>query len=151
LAGDILTVREGVWEPGAAKLSSNYRELSNLVETLEEGVASCQLLNTEYFLFTDNTTAELVFHNGTSSSPLLFELALRLHTLEMRGDFQFHMVHVAGTRMIAQGSEGISQGCLSEGVMSGKAMLSYIPLHLSALDRPPICRPGLGLGLTNLS
>jgi len=59
----------------------------------------------------------------------------------MRGDFTFHLVHVAGSRMIAQGTDGISRGCLSEGVMSGATMLSFVPLHLSALDRHPDMLP----------
>jgi hypothetical protein len=37
--------------------------------------------------------------------------------------------------MIAQGTDGISRGSLKEGVGLGAEMLSYIPLHLSAVDR----------------
>jgi hypothetical protein len=45
--------------------------------------------------------------------------------------------HVAGSRMIAQGTDGVSRGLLSEGVTNGLDMLSFIPLHLSAVDRNP--------------
>jgi hypothetical protein len=39
--------------------------------------------------------------------------------------------------MIQQGTDGISRGDFSSGIMVGTPMLSFIPLHLSALDRPP--------------
>ena len=48
-----------------------------------------------------------------------------------------HIIHVAGTRMIAQGTDGLSRGDLLEGVMKGIDFLSYVPVHLSALDRSP--------------
>jgi hypothetical protein len=135
--GHSLVVRQGVWGELESKESSNFRELLNLVDSLEEGLDSGHLVNCEYFLFTDNSTAEAVYYNGTSSSKLLFELALRLRRMEMRGDFQFHLVHVAGTRMISQCTDGLSRGCFSEGVMQGDSMLRHVPLHLSPLERQP--------------
>ena len=39
--------------------------------------------------------------------------------------------------MIAQGTDGISRGEMNEGIGQGQKMLSFIPLHLSALDRYP--------------
>jgi hypothetical protein len=137
LVGDSLKVSQGVWGRREANLSSNFRELTNLVDTLEQGLQSGLLQNTEFFLFTENSTAEAVYYNGTSSSKILFDLALRLRKLEMAGDFHFHLVHVAGTRMIAQGTDGLSRGCLSEGIMKGDSMLSFVPLHLSPLARQP--------------
>jgi hypothetical protein len=56
--------------------SSNYRELSNLFETLEEGLHSGQLTTTEVWIFTDNSTAESMFWKGHSSSPRLNDLTL---------------------------------------------------------------------------
>ena len=37
--------------------------------------------------------------------------------------------------MIKYGVDALSQGISSEGLMIGTSLLSYIPLHLSALDR----------------
>jgi hypothetical protein len=51
------------------------------------------------------------------------------------------MIHVAGTRMIAQGTDGLLQGGLTEGVMSGVPMACFVPLHLSALDQHPAVLP----------
>jgi hypothetical protein len=116
---------------------SNYRELSNLVESLEMGLQTSQLKHSEVWIFTDNSTLEAVFWKGHSASCKLNDLAFRLRHLEMHGDIRIHMIHVPGTRMIAQGTDGLSRGDLTEGVMAGASMLTYIPLRLSALDRQP--------------
>ena len=39
--------------------------------------------------------------------------------------------------MIEQGTDGISRGNLSEGVMAGEKMLNFIPLNLGAVERHP--------------
>jgi len=135
--GSELSITHGVWGEEDSANSSNYRELSNLVSSLERGLSTGQLKYSEFFLFTDNSAAEAVFHNGTSTSKRLFELALHLRSLEMIGDFQFHLVYVAGTQMMAQGTDGLSRGSLSEGIMRGFPMLSFVPLHLSPLSRQP--------------
>ena len=117
--------------------SSNYRELRNLVEALEGAHTEGLLSDREVFMFTDNSTAESAYFKGISTSEDLFELVLRLRKLEMTGDCIIHMVHVAGTRMIDQGTDGLSRGDRNSGIMAGESMLSFIPLHLSAFDRAP--------------
>ena len=91
------------------------------------------------WLFTDNSTAESCFCKGSSSSQLLHELVLRLRKLEMEHSLNLHVVHVAGTRMIEQGTDGLSRGLLLEGVLSGKDMLSYVDIARTAIERfPPL-------------
>jgi hypothetical protein len=107
------------------------------VETLERVVKLHQLSDSEIFIFTDNSTAEAAFWKGTSKSRLLFELVLRLKLLEMNFGLILHVVHVSGRRMIAQGTDGISRADHSEGVMKGKDMRDFIPLHLNPLQREP--------------
>jgi hypothetical protein len=104
---------------------------------LETGVAQGSLLAAEVFVFTDNATAESVFYKGNTSSRCLFDLVLRLQALEMQGQLVLHVHHVAGTRMIAQGTNGLSRGVMTEGVMAGQPMVSFVPLHLDALDQHP--------------
>jgi hypothetical protein len=99
-----------------------------------EATAKGELTDCELFLFTDNTTAEAAYYKGTSSSETLFNLMLRLRKLQMRAQVMLHVIHIAGTRMIEQGTDGTSRGSLLEGVMSGTPMLSHIPLHLHALE-----------------
>jgi len=129
--------RHGQWTSEHQEASSNYLELKNLILGIEEAVQDVFLLDYEVFLFTDNTTAEAAFHKGTSSSKTLFRLILHLRCLQMHQGLFIHVVHVAGTRMQSQGTDDLSRGHLASGVLGGGDMLSYIPLHLSALQRSP--------------
>jgi hypothetical protein len=146
--------RYGIWGDDLAHYSSNYREAFNLLEGLEHQVASMnflhfeslvysladalhwgELVHTEIFLFTDNAVAEGAFYKGSSPSRQLFELVLKLKCLELHHGLRLHLIHVSGTRMQAQGTDGLSRGDLTNGVMNGADMPSFVPLHLSALDR----------------
>ena len=61
---------------------------------------------------------------------------LGLKTLKVDADLIIHVVHVAsGKRMIAQGTDGLSSGDKSTGVMQRVSMEAFVPLHLSALER----------------
>jgi hypothetical protein len=73
---------------------------------LEELVRSGRVKDAEVFLFTDILTAEAVFYRGNSTSRTLFELMLRLRKVEMDGGLNLRVIHVAGTRMIEQGTDG---------------------------------------------
>ena len=53
-----------------------------------------------------------------------------------------HIIHVAGTRMIDQGTDGCSRGFLMEGVMAGTDMLYFVDLGKTAIQRHP---PAVGL------
>ena len=127
--------RLGIWAADVQRESSNYKELRNLVETAEAEAKAGRLHNCEFFLFTDSSTAELAFHKGSSTSPLLHELVLRLRLLEMTHSLLVHLIHVSGSRMIAQGTDGCSRGSLMEGVMAGFDMLSFVDLARTALQR----------------
>ena len=58
--------RYGIWGSDVEDKSSNYRELRNLVETIEEEVAAGRLTDAKLWMFTDNTTAEGCFAKGSS-------------------------------------------------------------------------------------
>jgi hypothetical protein len=85
----------GVYGKDKSKLLSNCCKLSNLVSALEQGSA-------------DGQWQKLFFCKGHSSSQGLDQLALHLQKLEMDGVTKIHMVHVAGTQMIHQGTDGLS-------------------------------------------
>jgi hypothetical protein len=76
-----LIYKVGVWGSDVDDESSNFRELANLVEDTEEEARIGNLTETEYYLFTDNSTAESAFYKGTSSSKKLHSLILRLQKL----------------------------------------------------------------------
>ena len=134
---DGLFGRFGLWGKDAEDQSSNYRELRNLVETVEEEAMAGYLTEGELWLFTNNTTVEGCFFRGGSSLKLLHELVLRLRKTELEYDLTLHVVHVAGTRMIAQGTEGLSRGIFLEGVVRGEDMLSFVDLSHMAIEQHP--------------
>ena len=101
-----------MWGRDEDDVSSNFRELFNLVETVEEEAGAGHLRHTELWLFTDNTTAESCFVKGSSTSKLLHGLILRLRKVEMEYGVTLFLVHCAGTRMIEQGTDGLSRGTL---------------------------------------
>lgn len=125
------------WSTQFGSESSNYRKLANLIYSIEEAHQAGQLINTELFGFTDNSTAEAVYFKGTSSSKKLLELILNLQNLQMHGNVSIHFVHVAGERMNAQGTGGLSRGVMAEGIIQGKSFLSYVPLNKSCLELQP--------------
>ena len=90
------------------------------METLERSGVDGELKGKEIFVFTDNLTAESIAAKGSSTSPLLFELVTRLYKLSMKFLCSVNIVHVAGTRMIAQGIDGLSRSYLLEGVLTEK-------------------------------
>eukprot|EP00978_Attheya_sp_CCMP212_P033801 scaffold138352_cov25-Attheya_sp.AAC.1 len=55
----------------------------------------------------------------------------------MRHDIVLHVIHVSGKRMIEQGTDGLSRGDHSQGVMRGMPMTACVPLHLNAFERDP--------------
>lgn len=150
-----LHFRYGLWGRDLSHQSSNYRELRNLVDTVDyelldqfpvlsdvvdaigEAVVGHAQPGLELFLFTDNSVAEGAFFRGTSSNPKLFDLILRLKQLELQYSLHIHIIHIAGRRMLAQGTDGLSRGDLCNGVMRGDSLLSFVPLHLSPLERAP--------------
>ena len=105
------------------------------MDTLEDMGRKGELEGREVFVFTDNAVTEAIAAKGSSSSPQLFDLVVRLYKLNMQVKCRIQFIHVAGTRMIEQGTDGLSRGNMFEGVMQGKSMLEFVPLHLSALDR----------------
>ena len=102
---------------------------------MEREAQEGKLSGAELFLFTDNYVAECGYYNGGSNrNRELDDLVHELWRLQMTGDFTLNVYHVAGTRMISSGIDGLSQGDKSEGIAQGVSVLKFIPIHLSASD-----------------
>jgi hypothetical protein len=129
--------RIGVWGKDDETLSSNYKEFENVVQTVEEEARNGMLNGASLYLFTDNSTVEGALFKGNTPSRKLFSLIVRFRKIQISCDADVIVSHVAGTRMIAQGTDGVSRGLLTEGVNAGLDMLSFVPLHLSAIERNP--------------
>lgn len=76
---------------------------------------------------TDNTTVEGCFYKGNSSSPLLYDLIVRLRNIELHRGIKLFITHVSGERMKQQGADGLSRGHFKEGVCIGELMKKYCP------------------------
>ena len=128
----------GQWAGELEDKHSNYKELRNLVNAVEKAYAKGLLQDCELFLFTDNFVAECGYYNGGSNrSRDLDELVHRLWKLQMSGDFTLHVYHIAGTRMIESGVDGLSRGDKSEGIAKGMGVLNFVPIHLDPAERSP--------------
>jgi len=126
----------GQWNSTIEEKHSNYKELRNLVNAVKAAMEENVLDGIELFLFTDNFVAECSYHNGGSNTcKELNELIFQLWKMQMEGCFILHVYHVAGTRMIATGIDGLSRGDKSEGIMNGLDIRSFIPLHLRPTER----------------
>ena len=138
--GDALIFEYGQWMSELSENSSNWREFGNVETTLEGYGREGKLDDVELWVFTDNSTTEGAYWEGTTTSKSLFDLVLRLRRLEVDYDVMIHVVHVSGTRMIQQGTDGLSRGDHSKRVMLGKSMLEFIPLAQGAWERYPPCQ-----------
>ena len=128
----------GQWASELEDKHSNYKELRNLVNAVEKAYRKGLLKDCELFLFTDNFVAECGYYNsGSNRSKDLDELVHRLWRIQMAGDFTLHVYHVAGTRMIECGVDGLSRGDKSEGIAKGVGVLTFVPIHLNAVERSP--------------
>jgi hypothetical protein len=133
---DGLDIAFGSWDGKLSAESSNFREGYNLVLRLEELLKVGKVKEgTELWLFTDNAVSESAFNKGSSKSKLLHELCARVRKAEMAHSLHVHVIWIAGTRMISQGTDGLSRGDLTSGVMAGDDFLSHIPLDKGAFER----------------
>jgi hypothetical protein len=101
----------------------------------------------EIFVFTVNFVSERAFYNGSSKSRRLHELVMRLRKLEMRGKIFVRVIWFAGTRMKEQGTDGLSRGDLTGGVMVGDKFLGFLPLNKTVVERSPEFKLEFGKGL----
>ena len=88
----------GSWSEEVEAEDSNFKELYNLVNAIENAYHAGHLKATELFVFTDNAVAEGAYYNGGSNrNKKLNALVFRLWNLQMTGDFTIHLFHIAGT------------------------------------------------------
>jgi hypothetical protein len=124
----------GTWSLSMREESSNFRELWNLVEIIEDLVKDGTLSNHEIILFMNNLSAEAAFCKGTSTSKNLFEPVLRLRKFGMKGALFLHLVHISRASMIWSGVDRLSRGDHNAGVMVGNEMLSFVPLSQNTAE-----------------
>jgi hypothetical protein len=62
------------------------------------------------FYFTDNLVSYYIMHSGSSPSTELHKLVLQIKRLELLLNCRLEVIHVPGTLMIHQGTDGLSRG-----------------------------------------
>jgi hypothetical protein len=100
----------GEWCESIQEATSNYHELRDLVNAMVRAAQEGRLDGCEVFVYTENQTAEGAYSKGTTGRRSLFELIVMLYKLQIEFDFILHVIWIAGTRMIQQGTEGLSRG-----------------------------------------
>ena len=93
------------------------------------------LADHEVFVLTDNSAFEGAYYKGHSSSKELSDIVFWLYKTQRDGGMILHVLHISGKRMKASGVDGLSRGNHTEGMMSGKDPMSFLPFHLGADTR----------------
>ena len=86
---------------------SKLREFRNLVETLEGMNIREDLEGHEIFLSANNTVSDSIAAKGSSTSDVLYDLIVMVFNLGIQYCCSVKFVHMAGTRMIQQGMDGL--------------------------------------------
>ena len=100
----------GVWGARSKTNTSNWKELRTIQEALEQEVGKDRVRHHTVFYFPDNLVSYYVIQGGSSRTPALQKLVLRIKELEQELGCHFEVVHVPGTMMIWQGTDGLSRG-----------------------------------------
>lgn len=120
--------------------SSNWKEAENLYQAIKNLAIRGLLTDSELFMFTNNLMTENCFTKGSSWSKKLFEIVLAMRKLEFEYGFVVHVVHMSRKRMIQQGTDGISCGDETRGVLAGNEWFTYVPLVQHAFERDALLR-----------
>jgi hypothetical protein len=97
----------GEWCEHIQGESSTYGDFRNLVNALLRAADEGRLKGAYIFLLTDNQAAEGAYYRGTSPSRAFFELVVTLYKLQMKYDLVLHVIWIAGTCIIQQGTYGL--------------------------------------------
>ena len=90
-----------------------------------------QLTNAEVFFSLTNISLRA----PTIESHPIARYYFILRRIKMEGPLRIKDIHVAGTRMITQGTGGLYRGLMMGGVISGEDILKFLTLHLSTLKQ----------------
>ena len=133
-----LNIWKGVWASNVSHFSSNWKELRTLLYTLEHEKFSGghQVRGRRLLYFTDNMVSYDVFRKGSSKSLPLWKLLLKIKLLEMELQCVLQVIHVPGTAMIEQGTDGLSRGVALQALGAHKSN-SLVPLLWRAVPPSP--------------
>ena len=113
--------------------------MRTLLQTLqnEKSKGGIRVRNRRLLYFTDNMVTYDVFRRGSSKSTPLWKLFLQIKLLEIELECLVQVLHVPGTTMILQGTDGLSRGVEMQNLGSYKSN-SLVPLLWRAAPATPI-------------
>jgi hypothetical protein len=100
----------GVWGARAKPRTSNWKEARTVLESLLQEKNTGRLQGRMVFYMTDNLVSYYIINQGSSRSPGLQQLVSEIKELCLKLECQLEVVHVPGTLMIVQGTDGQSRG-----------------------------------------
>jgi hypothetical protein len=102
----------GTWNPLVFPFSANWKEMSTLLATLERAKAQgrTDVRGITFFYFTDSMTVYCVVTKGSSTSPGLHSMVEKIKKLEIELGCHLEVVHVPGTTIITERTDGLSRG-----------------------------------------
>jgi hypothetical protein len=133
----------GAWLPASLKESSNWKELKTAHLTLHQIESDPTLREkvkgTTVFYFTDNSTTYYICQAGASPSPGLNAIIRKIKILEAKLSIRLEVIHVPGTMMIHQGTDGLSRGIW----LSNQHQSQPGPTTVAAVFDPLFVNPAL--------
>jgi hypothetical protein len=131
----------GVWNPSVLHFSSNWKELRTLLLSMERLLHDqVSVTNQVLWYLTDNQVTYDVCRRSSSSSVELLKLIKRIRTIELRLTCKLEVIHVPGTLMQHQGTDGLSRGVLIQpfahnyGITSLQSLFRPADLTVSVLE-----------------
>jgi hypothetical protein len=101
----------GTWHPRVFHFSANWKEMRTLLATLERAKAEQRDVDgVTFFYFTDSSTVYLAVSKGSSSSPSLHDMVVKIKQLEIELGCHLEVVHAPGTTIITEQTDGLSHG-----------------------------------------
>ena len=150
IVNDVTTLHiwQGVWSPQVSSFSSNWKELMTLKQTLENEKSNGgnRVRGRRLLYWTDNMVTYDIFRRGNSKSLRLWTLLLQIKILELELGCIVQVIHVPGTIMITQGTDGLSRGVRLQALAAHQSD-SLIPLMWRAA---PVSSQLLNWVLTSL-
>jgi hypothetical protein len=106
----------GAWNGAIHSFTSNWRNLGTVVETLKrEEVIFNKIRGRMVFYFTYNEFTYNICKKGSSKTLSLHILVQQLKALELALGCSLEVIHVPGTTMMTQGTNGLSRGVWENG------------------------------------
>ena len=107
-----LNVWMGTWDTTIAPATSNWKEMCTLKQTLlnEKCLNGSRVRHRRLIYCTDNMVMSDIFRRGISKSDSLQKLFLDIKLLEIELKCHLLVIHVPGTSMIQEGTDGLSRG-----------------------------------------